>query len=73
MWMSQSFLSSENDLDSCDAMVTPKMYEEVKEQLKQKGKDAHFGSEKTVYRIQEQLLDTAGPLTVFPRIDAALE
>ena len=48
---------------NCDAMVTPKMDEEVKEQLKQKGKDAHFGSEKTLYRIQEQLLDTAGPLT----------
>ena len=47
----------------CDAVVTPKMDEEVKEQLKQKGKDAFFGSEKTLYRVQEQLLDTAGPLT----------
>ena len=43
-------------------MVTPKMDEEVKEQLKQKGEDAFFGSEKTLYRVQEQLLDTAGPL-----------
>ena len=48
---------------NCDAVVTPKMDEEVKEQLKQKGKDAFFGSEKTLYRVQEQLLDTAGPPT----------
>ena len=48
---------------NCDAMVTPRMDDEVKEQLKQKGKDAFFGSEKTFYRVQEQLLDTAGPLT----------
>ena len=27
---------------NCDAVVTPKMDEEVKEQLKQKGKDAFF-------------------------------
>jgi len=47
---------------NCDAMVTPKIDEEVKEQLKRKGADAHFGSKKTLYRIQEQLLDTAGPL-----------
>ena len=45
---------------NCDAVVTPKMDKEVKEQLKQKGKDAFFGFEKTV---QEELLNTAGPLT----------
>ena len=39
------------------------MDDEVKEQLRQKGKDAFFGSEKTLYRVQEQLLDTAGPLS----------
>lgn len=48
---------------NCDAVVTPKMDDEVKEQLRQKGKDAFFGSEKTLYRVQEQLLDTAGPLS----------
>ena len=48
---------------NCDAVVTPKMDDEVKEQLRQKGKDAFFGSERTLYRVQEQLLDTAGPLS----------
>ena len=48
---------------NCDAVVTPKMDDEVKEQLRQKGKDAFFGSEKTLHRVQEQLLDTAGPLS----------
>ncbi len=48
---------------NCDALVIPKIDEEVKEQLKQKGKDAHFGAEKSLYRIQDQLLDIAGPLT----------
>ena len=48
---------------NCDAVVTPKMDDEVKEQLRQKGKDAFLGSEKTLYRVQEQLLDTAGPLS----------
>ena len=48
---------------NCDAVVTPKMDDEVKEQLRQKGKDAFFDSEKTLCRVQEQLLDTTGPLS----------
>ena len=48
---------------NCDAVVTPNMDDEVKEQLRQKGKDAFFGSEKTLYRVQEQFLDTAGLLS----------
>ena len=48
---------------NCDAVATPKMDDEVKEQLRQKEKDAFFGSEKTLYRVREQLLDTAGPLS----------
>ena len=35
----------------------------MKEQLKGKGKDAHWGAEKPLYKIQEQLLDVSGPLT----------
>ena len=44
-------------------LVTPRIDKEVKEQLKGKGKDAHWGAEKPLYKIQEQLLDVSGPLT----------
>ena len=47
----------------CNAMVVPKLDDEVKDQLKKKGKDPHFGSEKSMYKIQEHNLDVAGPLT----------
>ena len=46
-----------------DALQPPKLDEEVKEQLKRSGKDPHFGAEKSLYKIQGQLLDVAGPLT----------
>ena len=48
---------------NCEALAVPKLDQEVKEQLKRKGKDPHFGSEKSLYKIQEQLLDATGPLT----------
>ena len=48
---------------SCEAMTVPKLDAEVKDQLKKKGKDPHFGAEKSLYKVQEQLLDVAGPLT----------
>ena len=47
----------------CNAMVVPKLDDEVKDQLKKKGKDPHFGAEKSMYKIQEHILDVAGPLT----------
>ena len=47
---------------NCDVLVTPRIDKEVKEQLKGKGKDAHWGAEKPLYKIQEQLLDVSGPL-----------
>ena len=43
-------------------MSAPKLDEEVKEQLKIRGKDPHYGSEKSLYKLQEQVLDVAGPL-----------
>ena len=43
--------------------ATPRIDKEVKEQLKRKGKDAHWGAEKPLYKIQEQVLDVSGPLT----------
>ena len=48
---------------NCEALTVPKLDQEVKEQLKRKGKDPFFGGEKSLYKIQEQLLDATGPLT----------
>ena len=48
---------------SCKAVTAPKLDDEVKEQLRRKGRDPHFGSEKTLFEIQEMVLEVAGPLT----------
>ena len=42
---------------NCHVMSAPKLDEQVKDQLKRKGKDPHFD------KIQDQLVDVAGPLT----------
>ena len=47
----------------CKAVVAPRLDDQVKEQLKKKGKDPNYGTEKSLFKIQEQLLDVAGPLT----------
>ena len=47
----------------CDAVALPKMDDDVKEQLKSRGKDPHYGSEKCLYKLQEQVLEVVGPLT----------
>ena len=43
----------------CDALVAL----QVKEQMQQRGKDPHFGSEKSLYKVEEKILDVVGPLT----------
>jgi len=43
-------------------LEAPKLDEEVKEQIKSKGKDPHFGQEKVLFKLQESLLDVSGPL-----------
>ena len=48
---------------SSKALEVPRLDEQVKDHLKGKGKDPHFGSEKTLFKLQESLLDVAGPLT----------
>ena len=48
---------------NCEALTVPKLDQEVKEQLKCKGKEPFVGEEKSLYKIQEQLLDATGPLT----------
>ncbi len=45
------------------ALSVPKLDDQIKDHLKAKGKDPHFGSEKTLFKIQEFILDMAGPFT----------
>ena len=47
----------------CPVLEVLTLDEPVKDHLKRKGKDPHFGSEKTHYKLQGQVLDLAGPLT----------
>ena len=47
----------------CDVLQVPKLDPEVREQLTKKGKDPQFGTEKVLYKIQQQLLEVTGPLT----------
>jgi len=42
---------------NCSAMEVPRLDEEVKKQLKSKGKGPFFGQEKILFDIQEELLD----------------
>ena len=39
------------------------MDEQVNDRLEKISKDPHYGSEKTLYKFQGQILDLAGPLT----------
>ena len=48
---------------NCKAAVAPRLDDQVKEQLKRKGRDPNFGAEKSLFKIQEHLLDVTGPLT----------
>ena len=48
---------------NCVTLKAPKLDGLVKEQLMRKGKDPRFGTERTLFKLQEQLLEVAGPLT----------
>ena len=48
---------------SCPAPQTPKIDDDIKKQIKRASKDPHFGVERSLYKLQEQILDIAGPLT----------
>ena len=50
-------------MPNCPALMVPRLDEEVKKQLRSKGKDPHFGQEKTLFNIQEEFLKVGGPLT----------
>ena len=47
----------------CPALRAPKIDDNIKKQIKRAGKDPHFRVEKLLYKLQEQILDMAGPLT----------
>ena len=40
-----------------------KLDEQVRDQLKKKGKSPHFLAEKSLYKVQDHLLSVTGPLT----------
>jgi len=48
---------------NCSVLQAPQLDDLVKEQLKKKGKDPQFGAERTLYKVQQQLLEVSGPLT----------
>ena len=50
-------------MPNCPAIEVPRLDNEVRKQLKSKGKDPHFGQEKTLFSIQGELLKVGGPLT----------
>ena len=47
---------------NCYVMSAPKLDEQMKDQLKRKGKDSQLWCRKVLYKIQDQLLDVTGPL-----------
>ena len=50
-------------MPNCPAIEVPRLDEEVGKQIRSKGKDPHFGQEKTLFNIQEEFLKVGGPLT----------
>ena len=42
-------------------LAAPKLDDQVKEHLKRKGKEPHFGSEKSLYKLQEHVWMWQGP------------
>ena len=48
---------------SSQALQVLKLDDQVKDHLKKKGINPHFGAEKSLYPIQSQVLDMASPLT----------
>ena len=44
-------------------LTAPKLDEEMKKQIKKARKDPHYGSERYLYKLQEQLLDMSRSLT----------
>lgn len=54
------YLMKVNPIPACSVLKTPKMDDQVKDQL---SKDVCCGMEKSLYRIQSSVFDVTGPLT----------
>ena len=50
-------------MPNCPAIEAPRFDNEVKKQLRTKGRDPYFGQEKMLFNIQEEFLKVNGPLT----------
>ena len=49
---------------SCPALEVPKLDDQVRDHLKGRGKDPHFGAEKYLYKLQETVLDVTAHVPV---------
>ena len=47
---------------NCSALVAPRIDEEAATQMKRNFKNVYFGAEKALYKIQDRMLEVAGPL-----------
>jgi len=45
------------------ALAVPKLDDDIKEQIKKAGESPHFGAERSLFKLQEQILEMARPLT----------
>ena len=44
------------------ALAVPKLDDDIKEQIKKAGENPHFGAERSLFKLQEQILEMAGSL-----------
>ena len=58
-------LQIQRERPTCEAMTVPKLDVEVKDQLIKKGKDPHFGQEKSLYKFTSNFWTWQGPSLVF--------
>lgn len=48
---------------NCKLLQVPRLNEGMKAQIRRSEKDPHFGVERSLYKLQDQLLDATGLLT----------
>jgi len=62
-WDETNAILEDYPMPNCSAIEVPRLDEEVKKQLRSKGRDPHFGQEKMLFNIQGEFLKVSGPLT----------